>query len=213
MDEHLSWCHEQKCQKAVKSLQNNGFEAIYCHSPQEACAQIISEAQNADSIGLGGSMTVEELQLLPTLSNMGKELLQRDQPGSTPEQQLSIRRQHLTCDLFLTSSNAITVSGQLVNVDGIGNRVGAMTFGPKKVIVVAGRNKIVDDLDAALKRIKSIAAPANAHRLNKQLPCALTGFCSNCKSPDSICRITVILDRMPSLSDIKVLVVNADLGY
>lgn len=212
-DESLIWCHEQRCKKVVKSLQDNGFEAVYCESKKEAFENIISEARNAHSIGLGGSMTVQELQLIPDLAQMGKELLLRDLPWLSPDEQLAVRRRQLTCDLFLTGTNAVTLAGQLVNVDGIGNRVGAMTFGPQKVIVVAGRNKIVEDLDAALKRIKAIAAPANARRLNKNLPCAVTGFCSDCNSPERICRATVILDRRPSLSNIKVLIVNDDLGY
>jgi L-lactate utilization protein LutB len=213
MSENLIWCYEQKCKKVVKSLQNNGFEAVYCQSKQEAYENIISEAQSANSIGIGGSKTLEELQLIPELRKMEKELLQRDLPGLSPEEQLVIRRLHLTCDLFLTSSNAITLAGQLVNVDGCGNRVGAMTFGPKKVIVVVGRNKIVEDLDAAHKRIKAIAAPVNAHRLNRKLPCAVNGFCTDCNSPERICRVTVIIDRMPSMSDIRVLIVNDDMGY
>ncbi|MEQ8236325.1 MAG: lactate utilization protein [Syntrophomonadaceae bacterium] len=213
MSEHVNWLHEQRCLKAVKSLRNNGFEAIYCPNQRDAYENIISAAQDAISIGIGGSMTLEELDLVPELCRMEKELLLRDLPGLTPEEQLAVRRSHLTCDLFLTSTNALTLAGQLVNVDGIGNRVGAMTFGPRKVIVVAGRNKIVLDLEAALKRIREIAAPANAHRLDKKLPCALTGTCSDCQSPERICCITVILDRMPSLSDIRVLVVNADMGY
>ncbi len=213
MSEHMNWLHEQRCLKAVKSLRSNGFEAIYCPNQRDAYENIISAAQDAISIGLGGSMTLEELDLVPELCRMEKELLLRDLPGLTPEEQLAVRRRHLSCDLFLTGTNALTLAGQLVNVDGIGNRVGAMTFGPRKVIVVAGRNKIVLDLEAALKRIRETAAPANAHRLDKKLPCALTGTCSDCQSPERICRITVILDRMPSLSDIRVLVVNADMGY
>ena len=213
MSEHVYWLHEQRCLTAVKSLRSNGFKAIYCPSQRDAYENIISAAQDAVSIGLGGSKTLEELDLVPELARMGKELLLRDLPGLTAEQQLAVRRRHLTCDLFLTSTNALTLAGQMVNVDGIGNRVGAMTFGPRKVIVVAGRNKIALDLEAALRRTREIAAPANAHRLNKKLPCALTGSCSDCHSPERICRITVILDRMPILSDIRVLVVNADMGY
>lgn len=213
MSEHMNWLHEQRCLKAVKSLRSNGFEAIYCPNRRDAYENIISAAQDAISIGIGGSMTLEELDLVPELCRMEKELLLRDLPGLTPEEQLAVRRRHLSCDLFLTGTNALTLAGQLVNVDGIGNRVGAMTFGPRKVIVVAGRNKIVLDLEAAFKRIRETAAPANAHRLDKKLPCALTGTCSDCQSPERICRITVILDRMPSLSDIRVLVVNADMGY
>lgn len=213
MSEHLHWLHEQRCLRAVKSLRSNGFEAVYCPSRRDAYENIISAAQEAVSIGLGGSMTLAEMDLVPELSKMGKELLLRDLPGLTADEQLAVRRRHLTCDLFLTSTNALTLAGQLVNVDGIGNRVGAMTFGPSKVIVVAGRNKIALDLESALKRIREIAAPANAHRLDKKLPCVLTGSCSDCQSPERICRVTVILDRMPILSDIRVLVVNADMGY
>jgi hypothetical protein len=194
-------------------LQNNGFEAVYCDSKQAAVENIMDEARNANSVGIGGSRTIQELQLIPELTNIGKELLHHNLPGLSPDEQLVVRRGELTCDLFLTSSNAITLAGQLVNVDGVGNRVGAMTFGPKKVIVIAGRNKIVEDLDAAFKRIKAIAAPANAHRFNMKLPCAITGFCNDCNSPECICRITVILDRRPSLSNIRVLIVNDDMGY
>lgn len=213
MNDHLLWCYEQRCKKAVKSLQNNGFEAVFCENRQAAFAYIISEAQNAYSIGFGGSMTVQELRVEPELAKMGKELLQHNRPGLSSGEQLAIRHRQLDSDLFLTSSNAITLAGQLVNMDGVGNRVGAMIFGPKKVIVAAGRNKIVEDLDAALKRIKAIAAPANAHRLNLKLPCTVTGRCNNCDSPTCICRVTVIMDRKPSLSDIRVLVINEEMGY
>ncbi|NLB17390.1 MAG: lactate utilization protein [Syntrophomonadaceae bacterium] len=213
MSENLNWCYEQRCRKTVKSLQHNGFEAVYCVNKEEAYKDIIGEARNADSIGLGGSMTLEELQLMPELTAMGKELLRRDLPGLTPHEQEAMRHRQLACDLFLTSTNAVTLAGQLVNVDGIGNRVGAMTFGPKKVLVVVGRNKIAEDLHAALKRIKAIAAPANARRLNKNLPCAIAGFCSDCNSPERICRATVILDHMPSRSNIKIIMVNEEMGY
>jgi hypothetical protein len=126
---------------------------------------------------------------------------------------MEIMRRQLTCDLFLTSSNAVTLSGWLVNIDGNGNRVAALTFGPKKVIVVAGRNKLVDgDLTAAIHRVKNIAAPPNAKRLNCNTPCAKTGFCANCNSPDRICRIIHVMDRKPRVADLHVLIVNEDLG-
>lgn len=213
MNDHLLWSYEKRCKKAVEALQDKGFESVYCASRQAAFDYIIREAQDANSIGFGGSATVRELQVEPELAQMGKELLQHNAPGLSPAEQLAIRHRQLECDLFLTSSNAITLAGQLVNIDGVGNRVGAMTFGPKKVIVAAGRNKIAEDLEAALKRIKAIAAPANAHRLNLKLPCAVTGYCNDCDSPACICRVTVIMDRKPSLSDIRVLVVNEELGY
>lgn len=213
MNQSLFWTNEQRCKMVVKALQKNGFESLYCESREAVNRIIIDEARNASSIGFGGSMTVQELQVESELARMGKELLQHNRPGLAPEETVAIRHRQLSCDLFLTGTNAVTLGGQLVNVDGIGNRVGAMTFGPKKVIVAAGRNKIVEDLDAALKRIKAIAVPANARRLNLKLPCGVTGHCNNCNNPDCICRVTVILDRKPSLSNITVLMINDDLGY
>jgi len=213
MDNNLLWVFEQRCKKAVAALMKNEFDAIYCESREEARRNIIDEARKARTIGFGGSMTVRELQLEPDLEQTGAELLQHNKPGLSAEEKLNIRRQQLTCDLFLTGSNAVTLNGQLVNIDGVGNRVGAMMFGPKQVIVVVGRNKIVEDVHAALKRIKEIAAPANARRLDLKLPCAVTGQCSECNSPDRICRATVILDRKPSQANIRVLIINDDLGY
>jgi L-lactate utilization protein LutB len=213
MNENLVWTYERRCKKVVEALQKKGFEAIYCENKEAARKNIIEEARNADSVGFGGSVTVQELQVEPELAQMGKELLQHNRPGLSPEETVAIRHRQLSCDLFLTGSNAVTIAGQLVNVDGVGNRVGAMTFGPKKVIVVAGRNKIVEDVDAALKRIKAIAVPANARRLSLKLPCGVTGYCNDCDTPQCISRVTVIIDRKPSLSDIRVLIVNDDLGY
>jgi hypothetical protein len=122
-------------------------------------------------------------------------------------------RRQLTCDLFLTGTNALTMDGCLVNIDATGNRAAAMFFGPDKVIVVAGRNKIVNgDIDDAVRRIKGCASPPNTRRLNFKTPCASTGLCSDCSSPDRICRITTIIDRKPRQTDLRVLVVNEDMG-
>ena len=123
-------------------------------------------------------------------------------------------RHELTCDLFLTSANALTADGRLVNVDGNGNRVAASIFGPKRVVFVVGRNKIVDGgIDAAIDRIKREACPPNCRRLNKKTPCAATGVCADCSSPDRICSVTVVMDRRPSRTDVQVLLVDEDLGY
>ncbi|WP_243370269.1 lactate utilization protein [Geotalea sp. SG265] len=211
--ELMDWTFEQKCRKAVSSLEKNGFTALYCQSGQEACDYIIREAADAANVGFGGSMSVAELNVAEQLSAQGKEILNHSQPGLSPDEKVTMMRRQLTCDLFLAGTNALTLSGILVNIDGVGNRVGSMLFGPKKVIVVAGRNKLVDgDLEVAIKRIKDYAGPANAKRLNYNTPCAKTGFCSDCNSPDRICRITTVIDRKPRLTDVRVLVVNEDLG-
>ena len=212
-DELTQWTHEQKCEKAVEALGQNGFSAVYCRTAQEAHDYIIQEASDAGSVGFGGSRTVVDLGVQDILQSQGKEILNHGLPGLSLEEKMVIMRRQLTCDLFLTGTNAVTLSGWLVNIDGNGNRVAAMFFGPKKVIVVAGRNKLVDgDLQAAIFRIKNYASPPNAKRLNCNTPCAKTGFCANCNSPDRICRITTIIDRKPRVMDIRVLVVNEDLG-
>jgi len=212
LNELVNWNYEQKCRKAVQALERNGFTAVYCAAGQEAIDYIVKEAEIAQTVGFGGSMSVAGLGVAGKLAEMGKELLIHGKPDLTPEETLNIMRRQLTCDLFLTGTNALTLAGHLVNTDMIGNRVGSMFFGPQKVIVVAGRNKIVADVHEAVKRIKEYVAPLNARRLKKDTPCAATGFCADCNSPDRICRITTIIERKPRLTDLRVLVVNEDLG-
>ncbi len=212
-EELVDWSYEQKCEKAVESLGKNGFTAVYCKNSQQAVDYILTEAETAASIGFGGSLSVADLQLTDRLAGMGKEILNHAASGLTPEERLETMHRQLACDLFLTGTNALTLSGILVNIDASGNRVGAMFFGPQKVIVVAGRNKLVDgSVEDAIKRVKGYSSPPNAKRLNFNTPCAKTGFCCDCNSPDRICRITTIIDRKPRRTDLRVLVVNEDMG-
>ncbi len=212
-EELVNWSYEQKCLKATESLNDNGFTAVYCPTRGEARDYILSEATEACTIGFGGSLSVADLDVAEKLAAMGKELFMHTAPGLTPEKRREIMRHQLTCDLFLTGTNALTLSGCLVNIDATGNRVASMMFGPKMVIVVAGRNKLVDgDIAAAVKRVKEWSSPPNARRLNFNTPCARTGFCCDCKSPDRICRITSVIDRRPRLTDLRVLVVNEEMG-
>ena len=213
-DELVHWTHEQKCLKAVESLVKNGFGAVYCATPQEAFDSIVSEADVAASVGFGGSMSIVGLGVEARLREQGKEILNHANPALSRDERLDIMRRQLTCDLFLSGTNALTLSGELVNIDATGNRVAAMFFGPRKVIVVAGRNKLVDGTPRdAIVRVKNWATPPNSKRLNFKTPCASTGFCSDCNSPDRLCRVTTIIDRKPRFTDMKVLVVNADLGF
>jgi L-lactate utilization protein LutB len=211
--ELVNWTMEKKCQKVVEGLAKRGFKAQFCATGQEAATYILAQAQEAQNVGFGGSLSVADLDLTLVLAEQGKEIINHGFPNLTPEQKLVAMRRQLTCDLFLTGTNAVTLDGILVNIDGNGNRVNAMIFGPKKVIVVVGRNKIVEgSVEDALARIKEMASPPNAMRLSKQTPCAVTGICSNCDSPQRICRVTTILDRKPGLTDIHVLVINEDMG-
>lgn len=211
--ELVSWTWEKKSLQAVESLNRNGFTAHYCKSATEAANYILIESGTARSVGFGGSMSIKDLGVEPLLLEKGKELLNHSAPGLAPEERLEIMRRQLTCDLFLSGTNALTLSGALVNIDAIGNRVGAMFFGPRKVIVVAGRNKLVDgDIAAAIRRVKDWASPPNARRLNYKTPCAESGFCCDCTSPERICRIISVLERKPKYTELHVLVVNEDLG-
>ena len=213
-EELVLWSHEKKCLKAVESLNGNGFTAIYCPAAQQAFDYIAAEAGDASSVGFGGSMTIVGLGIESRLRDMGKEILNHGSPALSREEKMDIMRRQLTCDLFLSGCNALTLSGELINIDATGNRVAAMFFGPRKVIVVAGRNKLVDGTaHDAIVRVKNWATPPNSKRLNFKTPCASSGFCSNCNSPDRLCRVTTIIDRQPRFTDIRVLVVNADLGF
>ena len=213
-EELVSWSHEQKCRKAVASLEKNGFTALYCETPHNAAEYIVSHAADSISVGFGGSMTIASLGVERVLREQGKEILNHGSPSFSRDEKMEIMRRQLTCDLFLSGCNALTLNGELVNIDATGNRVGAMFFGPHRVIVVAGRNKLVDGTPQdAIARIKAWATPPNSKRLNFKTPCCTTGFCSDCNSPDRLCRVTTIIDRKPRFTDVHVLVVNTDLGF
>ena len=213
-EELVSWTNEQKCRKAVASLEGNGFTALFCATPEAATEYIIAGATDAVTVGFGGSMSIVSLGVEQILREQGKEILNHSSAAFSRDERLEVMRRQLTCDLFLSGSNALTLNGELVNIDATGNRVAAMLFGPQKVIVVVGRNKLVDGTaHDAIVRVKAWATPPNSKRLNFKTPCAATGFCSDCNAPDRLCRATTIIDRKPRFTDLHVLVVNADMGF
>lgn len=186
------------CQKLVESLKKRGFEAEYAASREDAVSLVLAEAVNARSVGWGGSETVKELGLREAMADAGKD----------------IRDHQLEMDLFLLSANAVTLDGRIVNIDGRGNRVAASIAGPKRVVYLIGRNKIVDGgIDAAIDRVKRFACAPNCRRLGKRTPCAETGVCVDCDSPDRICKVMAVFDRKPTGISAKVIVVDSDLGY
>jgi len=208
-----TWISEKKCRAVVAALGKKHFTAVYCATAQEAADYILQQAETAQTVGFGGSLSVADLKLTTVLAGQGKEILNHGFPDLEPGQRVAIMKRQQTCDLFLTGTNAVTLDGCLVNIDGNGNRVAAMIYGPSKVIVVAGRNKIVEgDVADAIRRVKDKSAPPNAMRLGKQTPCAVTGFCADCDSPQRICHVTTIIDSRPTLTDLHVLVVNEDMG-
>ncbi len=200
-------------EKCIENLKKNGFDASFFKEIQHAKDYILDMISNYSSFGIGGSDTVRSMNIVQALKEMGKRVYDHWVEDLSKEQDLEIRLMQGRCDCFLCSANAISASGEIVNVDGIGNRVSAMCFGPKKVVIVAGTNKIVPDLDSAIKRIKEIAAPLRAKSLGLNLPCAKAGRCVECNSPQSICRITTILHKKPIYTDISVIIVDKSLGY
>lgn len=215
VDEMLSWSSSARLAAVAEKLRGRGFEAEVCATREEARARVLALAKDAGSVGFGGSLSVACLNLTRELREAGKEILNHGFPNLTPEERMEIMRRQLTCDLFLASANALTEEGVLVNIDGNGNRVGAMVFGPRQVALVIGRNKLVSGgVHAALARIAAVAGPVNAYRLGKKTPCAATGACANCVEgcPDSICRVTTIIKRRPTCTPVTVLLVNEDMG-
>jgi len=207
------WQGAKLCQRAVESLKRRGFKAKYFATSAEAREYILNEARAAKTIGCGGSLSMTEAGVYEAIQALGKKIMNHSTEGLSPEEKLEIRRAQLTCDLFLSGINALTADGEIVNIDGVGNRVAATIFGPKMVIMLAGRNKIVDGtLEEAVKRAKNVAAPMNAERLGCKTPCVTTGKCENCLSPENICRVTAVFSRPPKMTDIRVLIVNEDLG-
>ncbi len=213
MNEVRQWHNEKRLKRTVNALKENGFEAVYVSTKTDALKEVLNCVPKNALIGVGGSITVRELGIIDALSQRGHRIAEHWSSDLAPDERMDIRRQQLTSDVFLTSSNAITESGQLVNIDGAGNRVAAMIFGPKKVIVIAGVNKIVKNLKEALDRVNSVAAPMNAKRLNRKTPCAVTGKCTDCRSPERICNVTTIINRKLVRTDITIILVDEILGY
>lgn len=199
--------------KTVEALQKNRFSASYYSTVQEALAELFDVVPHNATIGMGGSRTLEQLKVLEKFEERGNTVYCHNKPGLNPQEILDIRRKQLTCDVFLTSTNAVTEDGILVNTDATGNRVAAMIFGPKKVIVLAGINKIVSTLEEAQERIRSIAAPLNNKRLNRPNPCVKLGHCADCQGATRLCNITTAIYKKPPASDIHVWLIGEELGY
>ena len=196
----------------IKKMEKRGFEAYYCPDSAAAVKTALSLMKEGSTVTWGGSMTITEAGLVQALDPEKYQIIDRSK-AVTPEAKKECYRQDFSADYYLMSANAITKDGELVNVDGSGNRVAALAYGPDHVIILAGMNKVEPNLQAAIDRVHHTAAPANAIRLGLQTPCSQTGSCANCLSPDCICAHTIITryNRVPGR--IKVLLIGETLGY
>ena len=216
MDEPITNYWNKRLTDLKAALESNNFEVYLADNKDEAYKIVIEGIMpplNAKTISWGGSMTFQATGLYKDLkSNSNLEVLDTFDKKFPPDQKNELRRQALLVDLFITGTNAVTESGQLVNLDMIGNRIGGLTFGPKWVIILVGRNKIAADLDEAMFRVKNYVAPVNSMRLDKKTPCVKTSYCEECKSPDRICNTWTITEKSFPKGRVKVVLINEDLG-
>ena len=204
---------EKQAQAIIKALEKRNMTAFYCED-MESCRNKVLELIPADSvISWGGSMSIHECGVPQALKDRGDcEVLDRSL-YTTPEQQKEFAVKTFQCNYYLMSTNAITLDGELINIDGYGNRVASLIYGPDHVIVIAGMNKVVPDVKQGFDRIRNIASPPNTIRLSKDTPCAKTGKCGDCMSPDCICNQIVVTRRSRDKERIIVILVNDNLGF
>ena len=216
MDRPIEHYWKARLNNLKEALEENNFEVFLAENADRARQIVVEEilpASGAKRVSWGGSMTFISTGTYAAVKGIsGLEFLDPFDKSLSPEKALEVRRQALLVDLFITGTNAVTEAGELVNLDMFGNRVAAITFGPKKVVILVGRNKVVPDLDTAMFRIKNYASPTNAMRLDKKTPCVKTSFCEDCKSPDRICNSWTITEKSFPKGRIKVVLINEDLG-
>lgn len=199
-------------EKMIKNLRRRNFEAFYCPTAAEAVEKVSALIPDGSSVTWGGSMTIRDMGLTKALHERNLHVLDRDLAADRDEAQ-RIYREAFSCDYYLSSANAISEDGVIVNIDGNGNRVAAITFGPKKVIFVIGLNKVAQDVQSTLARARSTASPINAARFDIKTPCRADGVCHNCNSPESICNyIHFTRNSHPAGRHIVVLV-GEEMGY
>jgi len=200
-------------EKLIKNLSRRHIEAFYCPTSDEAVEKVSNLINDGDTVTWGGSTTVRELGIPDFLRNRGTlNVLDRDL-AEGPEAQQKIYLQTFSADVFLTSANAISEDGVIVNIDGNGNRVAAITWGPKKVIFIIGLNKVAQTTEAALSRARSIAAPVNAQRFDIKTPCKNDGVCHNCNSSECICSYIHFLRNSRNAGRHVVVLVGENCGY
>ena len=195
----------------AEAMKKRGFDAYYVSTAEEARAKALELIPEGSTVSWGGSVTIDQIGLKQAVIEGGYEVINRDE-AKTPEERTEFMRKGLTCDVFLMSANAVSEDGQMVNIDGNGNRVAALCFGPKEVIVIAGMNKVAGSLEEAYVRARRFAAPVNAQRFDFETPCSKTGMCADCLSLQCICS-QLVVTRRTSSGRIKVILVGDDLGF
>lgn len=204
--------YETQAKTVIKNLEKRGMEGHYFTNSKDCVDKILSMMPSGSSISWGGTTTADETGMMNALQSGDYILLDR-KAAKTPDEQRELYSKIVMTDYYFMSSNAITLDGELVNIDGIGNRTACLMHGPSNVMILAGMNKLVKDVSAAIDRVHNFAAPPNAVRLNRQTPCNATGTCNNCLSPDCLCSHTVITRHASPVGRIKVFLIGEELGF
>ncbi len=204
--------HRVRITRAAANLRKRHFAVQCFEKGSDAAEFFFSSVAPGERIGHGGSDTIRQIGIMDRLRNGTYQLLDRAKFGHSYEEQLAIRRATLSADVFIASANAVAIDGALVNIDGDGNRVSAIGFGPRRVFLFVGRNKLCENLESSISRARNVASTALAIQLGKQTPCVKTGRCHDCSSPERICNNLSIIERCNPPSRISVLLINEDLG-
>lgn len=203
--------YEKRGQILVKNLKSRHFDAVYCATKEEALEKALQWIPEGATVGWGGAMSAQQIGLMDAVNNGPYNAIDRDK-CKTPEEREQAARDCMFCDVYLTGANGMSLDGQMVNIDGTGNRVAAMIYGPKTVLVIAGMNKVEDTLESAVKRARTVAAPLNQQRFLLDNPCTATGTCADCKSERCICNQIVITRHCRPVGRIKFVLVGEELG-
>jgi len=217
IDQIKGWHDDIILEETLKALNKNGFNAKYFKTSEECKKYLLNIINMDDTVSCGGSATLAQLNVIEELEKRGNNVIHSFKEGMTKEEQFEVMRKGMTVDIFLSSTNAITRNGKLYFVDGIGNRVSSIVFGPKKTIIVSGINKIVSNIEAAELRVKEYAAPMNIRRYYKEgrklPPCALAGKCCKCKPPLRVCNMKLILESKPGAIEFETLIIDEEIGF
>ena len=196
----------------VKNLQSRHFEAYYCADRDAALKKALELIPEGASVGWGGATSAEQIGLMDAVIAGNYRELDRSR-CKTSEEKEQCYKDHFSADVYLTGANAMSMDGQMVNIDGTGNRLAAICYGPKTILVVAGMNKVMDSLEAAITRARTVAAPLNKQRFPNQTPCQITGACADCKAPECICNQILITRHCRPAGRIKFIIVGEELGF
>jgi len=214
MDAHQIGWNEKVAKSIIENLDKRRMEGSYAPSAAQAAVEIVAMIPEGALVYRGGSMTTTSMGLWEKVAKIpGVKIIDPYLPGLSPEEAMEARRQGLHADIMIASSNAITLDGKLVNLDASGNRIAAMIFGPQKVILAVGMNKVAPDLESAMARVKHYAAPVNVMRIGFKNPCAETGLCIDCKAPQRICNMWSIIEGHMAKGRIHVKLIGENLGY